>query len=288
MTINYKYLYILLSVILLILNCCKKFDKEEPVPSYIKISKINIICDSISQGSSQNKITDIWVNIDGNRQGTYEIPVIFPVIAEGNHNLILRAGIKVNGVSSSRIIYPFYNQISIDTGFSPEQILNIIPSFTYKSETQFVWLESFQNNGYTLDKTSKSDTLLYVENDTVNTNQKYGVFYIDTARKTFQYKSTEKYYLPSNGSAVFLELDYQCDYPFGIGLIINKLTQSVETQIIYINPHPQSFNHIYIDLSYIISQNTDALNYNIFIGSTLADGYNKGVIKIDNIKLIHF
>ncbi|NCO54752.1 MAG: hypothetical protein COZ21_09690 [Bacteroidetes bacterium CG_4_10_14_3_um_filter_31_20] len=282
------YLYCLLSVASLILNGCNKFDKEEPIPSYIRISKVNLICDSITQGSSQNNITDIWVNLDGNKQGTYEIPTIFPIIAEGKHNLILRAGIKVNGISTSRIIFPFYNQISIDTNFISENKLNITPTFTYIPETQFAWLENFQNNGFTLDRTSKSDTLLYIENDSVNTNQKYGVFYIDTARKTFQYKSTEKYYLLSNGSAIFLELDYQCDYPFSIGVIINKLTLSIETPIIYINPHPQSFNHIYIDLSYIISQNTDALNYNIFFGSTLDDGYNKGEVKIDNIKLIHF
>lgn len=282
------HIYCLLSAISLILSDCKKFDKEEPVPAYIRISKVKLFCDSITQGSTQNKITDIWVNLDGNKQGTYEIPVNFPIIAEGKHNLILRAGIKVNGDSASRIIYPFYNQISIDTNFVAEKQFNLTPTFTYMPETQFVWLENFQNNGFTLDRTSNSDTLLYIVTDSINTNQKYGVFYIDTARVTFQYKSTEKYVLPSNGSAVFLELDYQCNHPFQIGVIVNKLTMSIETGIIYINPHPQSFNHIYIDLSYVISQNTDALNYNIIFGGTLESNYTKGEIKIDNIKLIHF
>lgn len=281
-------IFSLLSTTLIILSSCKKFDKEEPVPAYIRISKVNLMSDSITQGSSRNNISDIWVNLDGNRQGTYEIPTNFPIIANGNHNLILRAGIKVNGISASRIVYPFYNQISIDTSFAPEQQLIITPTFTYLSSTQFAWLENFQNNGFTLTRTSYSDTLLYTETDSIYTNQKYGAFYIDTARNTFQYKSTEKYELPTNGSAVFLELDYKCNHPFQIGVIINKLAMSIETPIIYINPHSESFNHIYIDLAYIISQNMDAINYNILFGGTLQSGYTNGEIKIDNIKLIHF
>ncbi len=277
-----------ISITLILLSSCKKFDKEEPLPAYIRISKVNLLCDSITQGSSQNNISDIWVNLDGGIQGIYEVPVNFPIIANGSHNLILRAGIKVNGVSASRIIYPFYNQISIDTNITPEQQLNINPNFTYLSNTQFAWLENFQNNGFTLDRVTNSDTLLYTITDSINTNQKYGVFYIDTVRNSFKYKSTEKYVLPTNGSAVFLELDYQCNQPFQIGVIINKLTMSIETPIIFINPHSDSFNHIYIDLSYIISQNIDAINYNILFGGSLQPGYTNGEIKIDNIKLIHF
>ncbi|PIP54090.1 MAG: hypothetical protein COX07_07210 [Bacteroidetes bacterium CG23_combo_of_CG06-09_8_20_14_all_32_9] len=283
-----KVIFYIFSAILIIVLSCQKFDKEEPIPSYIRISKCILLSDSISQGSSQNNISDIWVNIDGNRQGTYEVPVNFPVIAEGNHSLMLRAGVKVNGIAASRIIYPFYNSLSFDTTFIPEKQMILTPVFTFKPETKFVWLENFQNNGFTLDRTSKSDTILYIKNDTVNTVQQYGVFYIDAIRQKFQYKSTEKYVLPSNGSEVFLELDYQCNHPFIVGVFVNKLQQSIETSIICINPHPQSFNHIYIDLSYIISQNTDALDYNIFFGASLESGYTNGEIKIDNIKLIHF
>jgi len=177
--------------------------------------------------------------------------------------------------------------ISIDTVFVAENKINIIPVFTFLPETKFAWLESFQNNGYTLERTSKSDTVLNIVTDSLST-QKYGEFIIDTARKTFQYQSTESYVLPSNSSPVFLEFDYQCDYPFNVGVKINKLSQSIETSIIYINPHPNSFNHIYINLSYIISQNSDAIDYNIMFESTLTDGYLKGEVKIDNIKLIHF
>lgn len=284
-----KILIYLLSATSILHSSCKKFNEEEPIPSYIRIPKCTLSCDSILQGSTRSNISDVWVNINENRQGTYEVPVNFPVVENGNKRITLRAGIKANGIASSRIIYPFYNAINIDTVLTPENQLVFNPVFTYLSSSVFAWLENFQGNGFSLDRGTLSDTLLNLESDSINTNQKYGVFYIDAIRQKFEYKSTEKFVLPSNGSNIFLELDYQCTHPFLVGVYINKLQQSVKTPIIYINPHANSFNHIYIDLTYIVSQNSDAINYNIFFGSSLyTDEYTKGEIKIDNIKLIHF
>lgn len=286
--IKIKNTICLLSATLIIISSCKKFNKEEPIPSYIKITKSTLSCDSILQGTTNSNISDIWVNIEGNRQGIYELPVNFPVIGTGSSLITLRAGIKTNGIAASRIIYPFFSTINIDTTLTPENQLTLAPVFTYLPETIFSWLENFQGNGFSLARTSKSDTLMYTKSDSINPLQKYGVFYIDAIRQNFYYKSTDHYVLPSNGSAVFLELDYQCDHPFVFGLIINKYQQSIETPVIYLNPHPNSFNHIYIDLSYIVSQNSDALDYDIFFGASLYSTYTKGEVKIDNIKLIHF
>ncbi len=285
-----KITFLLISVALIFFSSCKKFNKEEPIPLYIKIPKCTLNCDSILQGSTISNITDIWVNINGNRQGTYELPVNFPVISSGNSKITFRAGIKANGIAASRVIYPFYNTIDIDTTLTPETQLTFSPVFTYVPDAVFGWLENFQGNGFSLERTSNSDTLLYTGIDSINPLKRYGVFYIDAIRQKFQYKSTESIHIPSNGTAVFLELDYQCNHPFFVGVYKNTTIQSIASNIIYLNPHPNSFNHIYIDLSYYISQNNDAIDYNIFFGSSLdsGSGYTKGEVKIDNIKLIHF
>ena len=169
----------LFSATLILFSSCKKFNKDVPVPSYIKIPRCTLSCDSISQGSTKSNISGIWVNVDGNRQGTYEVPVNFPIIGTGQKTITFRAGIKANGIAASRIIYPFFNTINIDTTLTPEKQLTFSPVFNYLPETVFAFLENFQGNGFRFDRTLKSDTLFYTGNDNINPSQKYGVFYID-------------------------------------------------------------------------------------------------------------
>ena len=47
-------------------------------------------------GSITENITDVWVYIEDNLQGVYEIPVEFPVLEEGIKNIRVKAGIKAN------------------------------------------------------------------------------------------------------------------------------------------------------------------------------------------------
>ncbi len=277
---------IIYSLLLIIFFSCSKWDKEEKIPSYIQIVNATVEPIVANEEINTHKITDVWVNINGNLQGIYEMPVTFPVLETGRHILTIRAGIKVNGIAASRAPYPFYNMLNIDTILPEGKILKLSPKFSYKSETIFAWVEDFEGNGFSLDRMTGSDTLLYTATDT-NQNS-FGVFYIDAIRQKFYYKSSEAYQLPINGSAVFLELNYRCTHPFTVGLLVNKLQSSVANDILIINPHPNGFNHIYIDLTYTVTQNMDALDYNVIIRSTLQDDYTNGKIEIDNIKLLHF
>lgn len=280
-----RYFYFLtLSLILWV--SCKKWDKEEEIPSYIKVYSAKVETDFSTEGAATSNISDMWVNIDGNRQGTYEMPTTFPVLSTGRHTLMLRAGIKVNGIAASRSIYPFYNPIVIDTILTAGEVLKLDPIFSYKPETIFAWMESFQGNGFSLDRDTESDTTLYVLND--STGNKYGKFTIDAIRQRFYYKSAEAYSLPKNGSDSYLEFDYRCDHPFTVGLLINKLQSSINTPILVLNPHPNTLNHVYVHLTPTVTDNLDAINFNVIIQSVLQDGYTEGNCEIDNLKLLHF
>jgi hypothetical protein len=284
----YCKIFTLLSVFsVIIFTSCKKFDKEEKIPSYIRIKNSILSCDSISQGSNRHNLCDVWVNIDGNRQGTYELPVVFPVLNTGNHVVQLRAGIKSNGIAANRMPYPFLNLYSIDTLLTPNNILELTPIYKYNSLTVFNWKENFENNGFTLARMSKSDTVLTVGTDPLNNQQHYGEYHIDSNHPVFQYKSNEAYeaLLSSN---VFLEFDYKCNYPIVVGMILNKVNSSIETDILVVNPHPNSFNHIYVNLGTTLLANIDAIDFNIFFGASLENGYDHGYAYIDNIKLLHF
>ena len=65
----------------ILLNSCSKFDKEEPIPSYISIRKIDLVVpDSLKdkQGSASASISDAWIYIDDKLQGVYQLPAKFP------------------------------------------------------------------------------------------------------------------------------------------------------------------------------------------------------------------
>jgi hypothetical protein len=259
----------------------------EPVPSFISVqgASLSVLSD---EGSASSNISDIWINIDGNKQGIYELPATFPLIAEGNHTVTLKAGIKVNGIAASRIVYPFYDVIEFDTTFVAEQSYVLNPVFKYKADADFGYLEDFQNNGFTLDTTYHSDTVLYQVADTLNPGNKYGVFYLDPLRRQFQCVTNQTFTLPRNGMPVFLELDYQNTQEMVIGMIINKAQQTIELSVIVLNAHPNSMNKIYIDLTDVVVDNADAVNFNIFIGAVLNSGSLGATFKIDNMKLVYF
>ena len=85
---------------------CEKANIDE-MPCYININDIEL------EENITNNITDAWVYIDDNLQGVYELPANFPVLANGKHKLRIKAGIKDNGIASTRITYPFYKSFII-------------------------------------------------------------------------------------------------------------------------------------------------------------------------------
>src|SRR5689334_16065814 len=82
---------------------CEIINPEEDIPSYVRAESISLVADSATQGSSASRITDVWLYVDDQPLGVYEMPVSIPVLAEGKHALAIRAGVIVNGIASTRI-----------------------------------------------------------------------------------------------------------------------------------------------------------------------------------------
>ena len=144
-----KKIIIIILFILTSLLSCKK-DNAIDIPSYIEI-------DEIILNNSTHNITDAWVYINDNLQGVYELPAKFPILEEGQHNLRIKAGIKENGISGTRIAYPFYSSYIIEQLFTAETTISISPEVNYISSADF-FSEDFEGIGMTLEETSMSDT----------------------------------------------------------------------------------------------------------------------------------
>src|SRR6185369_5304430 len=105
-----KFLLLLIEVV--IFASCNIINPASPVPSYIRIESIKLTTDNATQGSNRNAITDVWVYVDQQMVGVFEMPVTVPVLYSGVHTVMLKAGIIVDGIASTRIDYPFYNSFT--------------------------------------------------------------------------------------------------------------------------------------------------------------------------------
>ena len=162
----------LLILLLTFVLSCRKFEGNISVPSYLQIDSLSIYTDYPVQGSKSHKITTVWIYVDDELVGIYELPTKAPILAEGLHKVRLDAGINMDGIKAYRIYYPFYEAIIQEVDFVPEKVINLnadtlfignsatpyISSTTYWDNTEFVWMVDFEDPSYNLDSISPSKT----------------------------------------------------------------------------------------------------------------------------------
>lgn len=284
MPIRKIFTLFILSIVLF--SSCEIINPEEEIPSYIHIDKFNLST-TTSQGTNSHNITDAWVYIDGNFNGVYELPVTFPVLSSGKHEITLSPGIKIYGIAASREIYPFYKKFKIDADLVPKQVDTLQPIVYYLDELNFgeLWMEDFEDAGMKLDTTLGSKANIVQFNDN-SYNSKVGHINLTTTKNYFDCIS-EDLDLPKYSQRVYLEMNYKCNNEFYIGLWANSSSQSVRQPIILLN-QSSSWNKIYIDLTQTTTSNPSASSFSLYISATINEANQESDIYIDNLKIIHF
>lgn len=284
---NLLYIFALCIPLVLAFASCEIINPEEEIPSYVRIDSFAFHVQT-GEGSMSHMITDAWVYIDGEKCGVYELPCTFPVLYEGQHTIEILPGIKLNGISATRGIYPFYTHFSTTTDLIKDSIIIIKPECNYQSAIVFELIEDFESGGILFDEMSTSDTTLERTSDPskVFEGMYSGYVVIDNAEDLFMVKTINAYDLPQANQYNFLELNFKTNNSIYIGVIGNEPSQSIMHPILVLNP-TDVWKKIYINLTPTISRETDAIDFNIFIGAELDDGNEKAEIFIDNIKLIH-
>ena len=269
-------------LIILILASCQKEDVGG-IPTYLKINSIEL------EDNITYNITDAWVYINGQLQGVYELPAKFPVLNEGNTDIKIYAGIKNNGISSDRVMYPFYSADTINKVLTVNSTTEIDPTvnikenidgqfddfdngFSFNSDTRFQELTNGPYGNYgslSLDSLSDSDSILITE---IN----YKDFPLSFAN------------VPQQGSPTYLELDYKTNTSFLVGMYINSPNSpTLEKGLLWINPK-EDWNKIYIDLTQTISEAIGAETFSIFIRMQRDNDLDENKLDFDNIRIIHY
>jgi len=269
---------------LLIFSSCN--GKDEDIPSYIQIDTVEVSINNESkEGSNNHNINDVWVYINDIYQGNYEIPAKFPVLNSGKNKITLKAGIKLNGISSTREEYEFYNYIDIDTNLTPKTILKLTPKFSYKSNASF-WIEDFNDADIKIGSPEQyvTDTTIQQIENPDNSNDLIGAIYVNAERKKFigaTNMDTDPIYYNDANRRLMLELQYKNNQRFQVSL----LTENKKIDVEFILPS-SNWNTIYIDLTPAIKSNPNEKYSLAFV--TIYEGNKQGEVFLNNIKLVKY
>jgi hypothetical protein len=276
---------------------CDKFEGTQTVPSYLRIDSIGFITDNDLQGTSNQNITDVWVYVEDDLIGGFEMPATIPVLVEGVHKLEIRPGILLNGISDTRAPNPCMQPvIYYDFNFIPDSITKASAISSYYSNVEFVWMENFEDASLAIHSSQNSDTGMVRTQPAgapeafIDDFSRYsGISYLDHNRSYLQLVSDNgsgEGFAFDRGDFIFLELNYKNNIPLVIGVYILMMDNTVEERpYLIVNP-TDVWNKIYVNFTPVVNETVNALTYRIYIEAQLSEDTANAVILLDNIKLV--
>ncbi len=287
-------LLLFFALILVGLSSCIK---ESPAPAYIHVPSVQFIPGNPSvEGSANHFFEDAWISVDQQIIGANNLPTTLPAIInpmQSTHKVRIRAGTQLNGISSDRNFYPFFDPYEVDLQLQPGKIDTFYPSFSYNPDVKFTLVDDFENPGVifgnALDDFPNSE--FRNQSDDVFEGSQSGQLYIDSVSLECYVASSVRFsdlQSPVIASAVYLEMNYKTDVPITVGLIAHRTGLADEFFVKGgVNPS-DGWKKIYFELtSDIFSLNAES--YSLFLRAT----YNPALstdpkVYVDNIKFIHF
>lgn len=265
---------------------CNKFEGSQTVPSYIHIESIEVdsLTDYFVYGANTSKITDAWVYVDDNPIGCYELPSTFPILKKGPHKVSIYGGIKVDGRSPARDDYPFYMpRVYKELNLVEDSIINLNPSLTYYPIGEGVnvaWMEDFENTN-SLQPYGSSDTSMVRFSGSGAWHSANSFFSgkvelpPDTMDFTVMTADQFDFYKGTNGVYCMLEMDYNCNDTFFVGVQYYRNYQLEMMPLVKVTPtdkqhdRPQRWNKIYINIGPMMNNNVTSNYFKLYLTSDL-------------------
>jgi len=277
-----------LLILLIAQTSCEKFTGDQSIPAYISIDSIYLTTNYSLEGTASQSITDAWVYVDDELIGAFQLPARFPVLREGNHTITVSAGIKKNGIASTRIAYEYYKPIANVLRITGDSLtkLNILKT-TYQTTTNFVWREDFEGTSISLDTTKKS--LASLQKTPAGSPLKFegqysGMVILDSARSFFECTTFNEYIIPM--TPVFLEMNFNTSNELTVGVIVYTNITLYQIPIITLNKTDGAWKKIYIDLSNSLIAYPNVTTYKVYLGTFIEEGVAQTMILLDNFKLV--
>ena len=280
--------YIIAGFLLLFLNSCNVINKKEKEPIYVTIDKIKGQNQDREISNSHN-VVDVWITTREISAGVHSIPGVFPVLPDGEDDLILEAGIYTNGLSNQKQKYFFYKPILIEVKEGETKKLDLNPNFEYVSGAVFSELGSddFESSVRKYVSEHESNSLKYISGEeafegssAVLTNERENETPLGVITKTPFKIENDKVNAP-----VYLEFDIKSSVVTEIGIRATLDDQNDELTIININETNGVWKHLYIDLIDEVNNASSQVLWEVYFrsDSTNIDDY----ISLDNVRILY-
>ncbi|MGB0425079.1 MAG: hypothetical protein ACPGED_12175 [Flavobacteriales bacterium] len=283
----------LLVISLIAVLSCNVINPAEDIPAYVYIDEFEMISQP-GFGSTSEKISEIWVYANAGFIGAYDLPANIPVLSSGITDMSFRAGIRDNGIASTRVQYPFYTPFDVDLNLSPERTDTVVPQYTYKEGLPELPLhDDFESGTFFNDSDDSQAVFELTQDDSeVFEGNQAGKVFMDENATIFRAESEVFMDLPSNRQA-YIELDYKCNNSFAIGLNAYDNSEVSKNLALILKETTDDsgvaqWNKIYIALLPITSINPNAEYFELYIESVKDEGNSTATLYFDNIKVIHF
>lgn len=278
---------LLICLVLSCLSSCDVINPAEPTPAYIHIDSISLNTDYNTEGSRTNNFTDSWIYVNGIYLGAYEFPFTVPVLAEGLNKISIRAGIQDNGISGSRSAYS--KVLTYDTSLTllSNQTFIINPVVRYLTGTAFVQLEDFDDGSLLLVPTTANTSTFSITpgGDPNAFEGNSGHIQLDGSHPLFEYASATAFTLPTT-TPVYVELNYKCTQEFTVGVFVSSSSGLLQSPVLNLRPTTE-WKKVYINLTTGGGIFTNALNYKIYLKSSLPASSSSADIFLDNLKVLY-
>ena len=258
--------------------------QENDVPVYINIPSFSFTA-TTAQGTAAQKISDVWVYVDGLALGAYQLPACFPFVGTGKHEFLLFAGVRNNGIRSNPVIFAAAKTFGTTLDLKAGDDITIRPTTTYIDGVK-IWLnEDFERvNTFNVNKDNNVNTAFSTVSNGFEGNG--ASISLSKANPLIEKATTIKAQLPDNAQSSIIELHYKTDSPLAVGLLGTSST-FLNGDIVYkvvLSPN-QTWNKTYIDVTQE-AKNLKSKDFQVIFRSLLPDSLDKATILIDNVKLI--
>lgn len=281
-------------------------EKKDITPTYIIVSKealslslenLDLTQFNTSSGLTAHDFSDIWLTANGKKIGVWELPCKIPILAKGDVTLEFSLGVKLNGMSTTRPIYPFIQKYSSNIIAQGGEEIVVSPIFKYYGDdgVYFPLVENFESAGTVFSSTDSSisgftkicnpDLIYQNENDLNDINTCSGFIQLQDSIRSFEVMSP-LLSLHGGGKSIFLEFNYKSDQEIYTGLLVHQST-SIPTQeaLVVLKPTAGKWKKTYINLTLAVSRNYTATGFKVILAGNKNDSENANFY-FDNIRVI--
>lgn len=282
---------VLSGLVSILFTGCGLWTDEITVPHNIVVPSFNLSTVE-NEGTASNNIAEVWVYSETDVLGVFPLPATIPVLQQDEEDIVhitLLPGVRVNGISSTREPYPFYEVVELDIDFEPGGLDTVEFNSNYVSGSQIILSEDFESaNRFQASSTSTAEVVRTVDPAWVFEGVASGMILLSVEESYVISTTQEQLYDLSESVATFLEFNYKCDNSFAVGMEAIGGVLPERTPIIVLNPSGGEWVKMYLDLSPFLRSTPTAYGYELTLDAILDMGQETGYVVVDNFKIVHY